>query len=463
MKMQIKRIMTLLSAAAIVVACAACRSAKYDYSYYESSIPGSTVSTDSTVSSTDSSKASTVDSQPNSGTQFARDKVIAKMPASLRGTTIKYMYWHDAKTQMEKEAIESFEKATGIKVETIVASYNDFLSELNIRIAAGNAPDLIRNMGNNQYMLRNLQPITNSGYNFNDGEWDTWIMNQYTFNGKCYAVNLKDSAILDVMLMTYNKKALRAADMDNDDPYKLWKSNPSKWTWEKFWSLCDEFVKANGSKSEYYGAIFAYYETYVRAMGGGNFYYDPSKGKYINISTKQATVDAWKKTLEAYDKHWLATEYESASFERNRVLFNAFGPFAVRKNDASLKNLKDSGDLGVVPLPTDSANTLLYEMTSFSIPVGSKNAAAVPYYLRWVLDKNSYNWNNIFCSSEARTVVDSLTKATNFYYGHGEIAELRGALIGGGSAQVNSILNSYSGTIDARVKSENEAMVTLPQ
>lgn len=473
MKMYLKRTASLLLALMLMLVCGACRTAKYSTSYWEESVPGTTTEDDegngegnAEVSGNQNvasgSQATASGGQSTSGSNLARDVVISKMPSSLRGTTLTYMYWHDPRTQMEKEAIEGFEAATGITVKTIVASYNEFQSELNTLIASGNSPDLVRQLGNQNWMVRNLQPITNSGYNFSDGEWDSWIMKQYTFNGKCYAVNLKNSAILDVAVIYYNKKALRAAEMDNEDPYKLWKSDPSKWTWSKFWSMCDEFVKANGGKSEYYGATFTYYEAYIRAMGGANYYYDADKGKYVNRSTSQATVDGWKKTIEAYEKQWVKSEHDADAFERNRILFNWQGPFGARTKDATFKSLKDSGDLGVVPLPTDSANNTLYEMTAFGIPVGAKNAAAVPYYLRWVLDRNSYNWKKVYYSEEARDVIDSIVDSGNFFYGHGEIPALRSAMLSSSASQVNSILNSYTGTVDDTVEAENDNMKTLP-
>ena len=90
-------------------------------------------------------------------------------------------------------------------------------------------------------------------------------MKDYTFNGKCYAVNLNDSAISDVSVIYYNKKALQDAEME--DPYQIWKKNPKAWTWEKFWSMCEQFVNANKNKSGYSGATFEYGDSYGPCNG----------------------------------------------------------------------------------------------------------------------------------------------------------------------------------------------------
>ena len=69
---------------------------------------------------------------------------------------------------MEGEAIEKFEKATGIKFNPIVASCSDFQTQLSTKIQAGESPDLVRLLGNVSWQITTLQPITNSGFDFND-------------------------------------------------------------------------------------------------------------------------------------------------------------------------------------------------------------------------------------------------------------------------------------------------------
>lgn len=387
-------------------------------------------------------------------TSLTRDQVIASMPKSLKGTTLTYMYWWDPKTQMEGEAIEKFEKATGITVKTIVASYSDFQSQLAARIAADSAPDLVRLLGNQSWQITALQPITNSGFDFNDSAWDSNLMKDFTFNGKTYAANLKNSAISDVAVIYYNMKALDEAEME--DPYTIWKKNPSKWTWAKFWDMCDEFVSANKNKSGYAGTTFEYGDAYVRAMGGGSYTYDSAKGKYVSIIKNSETESGWKTTLEAIENGWLLAEHDETKFDQGKVLFLWSGPFSARKLDSRQKALKDRNRLGVVPLPTDSKVQTMYEYTAFGIPQGAKNAAAVPYYLRYVLDQSSYDMNNVYYNSKAREVVDYACSAENRFYGNGNVDGFLKALVSSGSNQVKSVIDSYSAATEEFVKQENE-------
>ena len=40
--------------------------------------------------------------------------------------------------------------------------------------------------------------------------------------------------------------------------------------------------------------------------------------------------------------------------------------------------------------------------TAFGIPQGAKNAEAVPYYLRYVLDRNNYDQSHVYESEKMR-------------------------------------------------------------
>lgn len=388
-------------------------------------------------------------------TSLTKEQVIAKMPSKLKGTTIKYMYWWNPKEQMEKEAIASFEKATGITLEPVVASYSGFYTELASKVASGNSPDLVRLMNNDNAEIAPLQPITNSGFDFNDTAWDEQVIADYTLNGNCYAVNLKNSAVMDYAVIYYNKNALKAAEMEN--PYTIWKNNSSNWTWTKFWKMCDEFVKANKKSSEtYYGATFEYPDAYVRAMGGCVYTYDSSKGKFVSKITSSAMKVGWQRTLDAISKKWLVQEHDVTLFDSGKALFYWSGPYSIRKGDARQEALKKQNALGVVPLPTDSKTQTLYEYTAFGIPKGAKNAEAVPYYLRWVLDQSSYNMDTLYATDEAKTVMKYVSSQDNLFYGSYWYSALFNSLYNGGSSQVQSVLDSYVNTVNLTVKQANQ-------
>ncbi len=415
----------------------------------------STPSSNNTQSSTSVApaiKTIPIDSQKTK-TSLTKEQVIAKMPAKLKGTTIEYMYWWNPKEQNEAPAIASFEKATGIKLKPYVASYSGFYSQLAAKVASGNAPDLVRLMGNSADQISSLQPITNSGFDFNDTAWDFNLIADYTLNKKPFAVNLKNSAVMDYAVIYYNKAALKSAEME--DPYTIWKNNPSDWTWSKFWSMCNTFVKAKASiGGMYYGATFEYPDAYVRAKGGSVYTYDSASGKFKNTVKSAAMEEGWKTTLKAISNRWLIMEHNSVLFDSGNILFFWSGPYSARVNDDRQWGLKLSGDLGVVPLPTDSTNQTLYEYTAFGIPKGAKNVEAVPYYLRWVLDQSSYGANDMWINAEAKAVMDYAASG-KYFYGSYWYTDLFNSLYSGGEHQVGTVLSSYRESVSLLVAQEN--------
>ena len=405
---------------------------------------------------TSSKTESTIKIDPSKKkTSLTKEEVIAKMPKKLRGTTIKYAYWWDPKKQMEAEAIASFEKETGIKIEPVVLSYTDFYTQVAAMITAGKSPDIVRTIAPRTNNFELLQPITNSGFDFNDTAWSESTLKAYTLNGNTYAVNLEKSAVMDYAVIYYNKNALKAAEME--DPYTIWKKNPQNWTWSKFWEMCDEFVKANKkSSTTYYGATFEYPDAFVRAMGGCIYEYDLAKGKYVNKMTSNAMKVGWQRTLSAISKKWLHQGHDITLFDSGRALFFWSGPYSIRKGDGRQEALKKQNALGVVPLPTDSKNQTLYEFTAFGICKGAKNAEAAPYYLRWVLDQSSYDMNKIYATKEAADVMNYVSSQKNLWYGHYWYDAFFNSMYKGGANQVESVIHSYKNTVDMTVSKLND-------
>lgn len=486
-----KRMISLIAAVLMMISVTACAGKKEpssssvsddtstttDAASDETSDTGSATETTGENNTTGTTSGSTAKPGNNVGTtrnetkttasskkSLTRDEVIKSMPQNLKGKTLTYFYWWDPRKQMEKEAIADFEKATGVKVNCEVGSYWEFQSELNAKISSGKSPDLIRMLGNELWMMQNIQPLSASKFDYSDPAWDDWIMKQYTFNGEVFATNLKNSAVLDVYMVYYNKKALKAAGMEDKDPYKIWKKNPNDWTWDKFWSLCDEFLKANNNRSGYYGALPVYYWAVMRAMGGSLCYYDPAQGKYVNGTLMPDTINGVTKTIEAYSKKWLAStdsKLNQADFGRGKTLFLINGPFSARTRDEQEASLKKTGDLGVVPMPTDSKITLLYEMTAFAIPKGAKNPELVPYYIRYVMDQQSYDMSKVFYDAPSLEVYNYTVNKRNYWYGHHENEDLYKELKAAGVSQVKSILNKYSPVIANSAEEANQRIPFL--
>lgn len=113
-------------------------------------------------------------------TSLTLQQVVANMPSELKGTTLKFFFWEDPRNLVYKDAINNFEKDTGISVQIVMATHQAYVTDLAAAVAAGNSPDVFKLIENNPGNVSNLQPITNSGYNFNDTYWDEEAMKYFT-------------------------------------------------------------------------------------------------------------------------------------------------------------------------------------------------------------------------------------------------------------------------------------------
>ncbi len=473
---KISRVLSILLSISLIFMCAAC-GAKTEYESYYEDVPGEVAGGDeTTVSDNDTqseapkesngtqskvSSGSTSTANPTVKDNMTPDEFLDTMPTKLRGSTIKMFFWDDLRSTVYKTALNKFQQKTGIKVEIEVADKPTYQSTLAARISAGKSPDVVMCEDNNVGTVSNLQPITNSGYNFKDNAWDKKLMQMFTYNGKCYAVNVQDSPNKNIGIIVYNKKALKRANLSKDDPYTLWKSNPSKWNWSKFWSMCDAFVKANGGKEGYYGSTWGTEDGYVNAFGVSLWRYDGEKGKTVNESNTAESIKRYGEIVDAINKKWSTSVVDVTGFESGKILFSWTYSSTAEKMGVGNESLKKGNNLGFVPMPTDSTHTPMFTTCAYGIPVGAKNAAAVPYFLRYIYSPESLDEDEFYFNEEAKTVVKSVISKNEFFFGNGYNYAVWQDMIKGTGANVKSVIDSYQGMINDTVKIDNNNIAKL--
>ncbi len=475
MKKYFVKAFALMLSGAIALSLAGC-GAKVTYESVYEDVPGSsgqtqsgsssdgnssTANNSSTKGQTSGGTVSGSSKMPSGKTNYTPDQFLDAMPKNLKGTTLKMFFWDDLRSTVYKGALNKFQEKTGIKVEIEIADKSTYGATLAARISAGKSPDIVKCIDNNVGTVANLQPITNSGYDFGDQNWDADLMKLFTYNGKCYAANVQNSPNKNMGIFTYNKKALKRANMSNDDPYTIWKNNPSNWTWAKFWSMCDSFIKANNGKEGYYGSTWGTEDGYVKAFGVSLWRYDPDAGKTVNCSNNQEAVKRYGEIVDAINKKWSTTTADSTGFESGKILF-AWGFSSVAEKDSTIsESLRKGNNLGFVPMPTDSKYTPLFETCAYGIPVGAKNAAAVPFFLRYIYSPESVKESDFYYNDEAKNVVTSVIKTNKFYFGNGYLYQVWQDMVNGTASNVKSVLDSYQGTINDNVTLANESLKKL--
>lgn len=423
-------------------------------------VPGVTTTTTTTIATT-----TTTGGQTPSGELTWAD-MKANMPAKLNGTTITMFNWNaaDSITDAEK-VIASFTKETGIKVDWQVGSYGTYGTQIAAKQAAKEAPDIIRMKEVNPAIMTMLQPLSNSGFSFADSAWDSELMDVYSYNGKAYATNMKNTLMQQPDVLMYNKNLIDKYDLE--DPYTLWKQG--KWDWDKFVAMCIEFADAAETGS------FAF--SYNQALTGAHLlgvdlvtYQD---GKYVSHMTDKKLQQGIKMYIKLVKEKLLSNIFAKDLFEGGKVLFHQDGTIGARKTHFYYVSLKNSNKLGVVPMPTIKGETnyqVYRELEAYAIPSGAKNAEAVPYFLRYFLDSANYNEKNFFanasvldvykhCLSQKNRIASytSKTVLTEETGGH-LLAE---SLIQASEGQVNSILSENRYKVEAAVKQANTMMEKL--
>ena len=411
-----------------------------------------------TDTESDSTTTGNVETGKKGGTS-SRTEFLKSMPEKFKNQKFTIFLWEDLKNGQYGNAIRDFEKKTGVSVVTEIANKDEYSTQLAAKIASGKSPDLFRLIYNNMDVMKNIQPLTSTGYDFSDDAWDKEIMKNFTFNGKCYGVNVKDTLSRNMLILLYNKKALKKADMK--DPYTIWKNNKNDWTWSKFWSMCDEFVKVNGNKEGYYGVTSGIEDAYLRCFDAGLFDYDEDQGKWVSYIKNPNSVARYEELMTNIDKKLATSIFDKNAFVMGNVLFNFSFSSAMEKTQTSYSQLE--GNLGCVPMPTDSTHQPLFEFMAYGVPIGAKNAGIVPYFLRYVFDPSAYDADTFYKDKQASEVIQYMTKITKTSNCHGYRYDVWKDLTTNGASQVRSVLDSYAGDIQSYCDELNAVIPTLHQ
>lgn len=407
----------------------------------------------STSNNTASDKKTETNVDPNKTTSLSAAEVLAKMPKA-KVKELKVCCWEDYRNTAYGKALEEFEKKTGVKVKPQIISKDSYDNEVAALIAKGDSPDLVLMIRTKTSSIKNLQPISNTGYNFNDTAWDKNVMEDFTFGGRTYAMALKNSPKQNVCVILYNKKALKKAEMQ--DPYQIWKKNPKDWTWDKLWSMCETFVKKNKNKEGYYGIGFGIQDSYLRSFGTGLLGFNPKTGKYESYINSPQSVERYTILMDKIDKGLASKASDGNSFVMGYTLFNMVYSSMLEKANTQLSQL--DGYLGSVPVPTDSTTVPGFEYCAWGIPIGAKNAEVVPYFVRWVFGPDLYDMSNFYKDEQAKTVVEEMMSRGDMCMIDGWRYNVWNALTSGGSSQVKTVLDTYKATIEDEVAIENAAI-----
>lgn len=384
--------------------------------------------------------------------------------AKLKGTTVKFATWIDHRTTEAKYAMETFEKATGIKVEWIEISQFGYLKSLTERVAAGNAPDVWVTVGDsfpNEFQI--AQPIDKiSTFDINDPIWNKDWMDTYKVGNHYYMVNTVNSIWCGADLVFYNRQIFEDNGLLTPKDY----DDKGEWSLEAMFEIMKS-VDALGDK--YYGGLIDP-KLVSASLGAGIGYW--RDGKIQNGVNDNRTYQAWKYFYEAMELGYYERGVTMTDFSQGRVGMWMADVYALKNSGYSIgdseslswirlpskvnKSDKDSGCISAIP-------------RGYGVCMGAKNPEGAVLFLRYFLDPLNYDWDATFKNEEAKEFYLELidvSKEQRVYdiIGCNPVSaaitegSLAYKLVNTTSAQLKTTLDSVAPEVDAKIKEYNKTL-----
>lgn len=383
------------------------------------------------------------------------------------GTTIKFATWIDHTKSEAARVFASFEEKYGIKVELVSVNQKEYVTKVAGLIASNASPDIVVNNGKHPSVYALSQSLNDvSTVNLKDDFWDKDIIDTNTIDGNTYFINSKYSPQNYLSVVTYNKKLFE------DNGFK----SPQEYYDEGNWTLatleeCATRIARLGS--DYVGLSAT--PPNIAALFGTDLI-SFKDGKYVNNSNDETLQKAYKWAISAKEKNIFTFNYMWWKFPQNLVGMEILTDWMCRGNSAYAQNGVDPDVVGYVPLPklTEDSEQLAQKANrGYGICKGSKNAEAAGYFLRYFLDYENYDPDEIFFSKEAEETFKSLRKldamvsvgvengCINTYYGESVDQPVYKMILGVSSAQFAVTLKAFSSEIQTVVDSCNDIIDDL--
>lgn len=409
---------------ALLLTCSAvgCRNSEEEWSTYTSIIEvgGEDVSSGdrnpnatneaSDGNTTSSNKISSSDKSSSgvvvTGADSKEMAYFQNVPAKLDGTTVYFATWIDHNKNESAQVLSDFEDITGIKVELTTIAQTDYISKLTSLVAAGESPDVIVNNSEWPKILPLCTPLNETILDTTDKFWDQEVVKKYTVNGKPYLVNVINGAWdMGGACVVYNKRIFEDNGITTPSLYY----QEGRWTLDNFFKCAKELkavVKEAGVGIE----LDAFLGVYATNM----ITYDPSSQSFKSNIDDPSFISTLTKLIEARD-----AGYANVTDDGNRYLFEGermgmlfTGTYGLRKTGHFNAMDQDDLEFVLVPRENSSAKQLYGNVSgrSYGICKGAKNADGAAYFLRYFLNMDFYDKDEIF-KNEDCAALDKEIKA----------------------------------------------------
>ena len=424
---------------------------------------GASVSTNSTASGTGATakpNGTTSATQSNGATSNTSSGTASTTkPTTLRGTTVKFATWIDVNKTEYGPVIQAFTKKTGIRVKIVNVPQHEYITKLTGLIASGNSPDVINDNSEFPRTIGITQPITVSGINPNDSIWNPIITEMSTINGKTYLVSSKQASFQTSGLLYFNKTLFANNGIKSPEQYV----KENNWNWNTFNKAASDIKNAAGIKL---GCVF---DTGVFTSSYGAGFVKYKKGKFYNGIDESILTDTWRFLQEGV-KSGIYNLGAKSQFVEGQAGMCVTDTYGLKK--AGYFSAMKNSDLGVTYLPKKNATDKNYPrggfITAYGIAKGAQNAAGAGEFLKFYLNMDNYDTNQIYKTPEFTSFAKEVIKiptTLNTVYWDDSLQDLTGQtfnkyVIASDPSQIEANLEKVKNTVNAAVKKANDMLAT---
>ncbi len=330
------------------------------------------------------------------------EEFFLEVPSELRGTTVQFATWIDHTATDTAICLQGFEEATGMTAELVAVNQSDYIQKVTSLIAADQSPDVVVENGDFPKTLNVLMPleVETTGMDVKDPFWNQGIVERFTVGDYCYLVNSVKSSWDIVGAMTYYNKTI-LEENGITTPAELMEQN--NWNVDSMWTLMEQVKSACGFSRP--GASITF-EDWLSAYGGAQIRWDTKTDTFVNSLKEEKTKAAIEYLMRAQDAGLAKIiENHDDDIAKGAIALQICGAYGLRRSPGWFYTM-DIDDLGFAPLPKINKDDANYPYTAhiraYGLCKGAKNPKGGAYFLRYFLNEDHYNFEQIFKNEEAK-------------------------------------------------------------
>ncbi len=340
----------------------------------------------------------------------SNDPYFDSVPVELEGTTVKFATWINHRANESADVLDNFTNLTGIDVEIVTITQNDYISELASLISAGQSPDVVVNNLEFPNILQVLMPLDDTIIDTTDSFWNQEIVKLGKVGNRPYLINSVNSPWdMASACVYYNNKIFE----DNGITTPALYLQEGRWTLDNFFKCARDLSKVC-SESGAGIATDAFFTTYTSGMVN----YDTESNKFVSNLSNPEITSTWQNMIKAYEEGSIVFNDEGKRhlFVAGKTGMLFAGAYGLRKY--GWMNDMDINDLAFVPVPrVDASGEQVYGGTAFrsyGICKGASNPDGAAYFLRYFLNADNYDEETLYKNEAAAELYKELAQNQNY-------------------------------------------------